>query len=104
MCPGLPGQIPEFEVVRAVVSLPCIGFDVGYGRDFQLGFVELTVFVHLDELGELFFAVLVFNLDIKVVELDHLIPFCFGVDVCGDVKAFGLGWCQHHLTLNVIAV
>ena len=32
--PGFPGQALEFEVVRAVVPLPGIGFDVGDGRDF----------------------------------------------------------------------
>ena len=72
-------------MICAIISFPSIGFDVGYGRDLQLIFVELTVFVQFYELDERFLAILVLDFDVQVVKPDHPVPFGFRVDVCGDI-------------------
>ena len=77
MCPGFPGQVLELEVVVcAVVPFPGVGFDIGGGQYLELGFIELAVFINLNEFVERFLAVLVLDLDVQVVEPYHLVYIC----------------------------
>ena len=44
---------------------PGIGFDVSDGRDLQLGFVKLAVFIQFNESFKLFVAIFVLNFNVK---------------------------------------
>ena len=76
-------------MVGAILRLSCIGFNFGSSSDLELSFVELSVYVLLDELGQWFITVLVLDLDVKVGQPDHIVPRRLQVEVSGDVEA---GW------------